>query len=174
MTFSAPLAFDAGLVLLGHGPAGQVRALLHHAGPGLAAALAQPWSGLLEGEDPAAALQAGRPGLVALARDPGQSLANGGHWAEALGAWRQPVLVLLTAEQVGWGLATASAALLRQHDVPLLGLVQWGQAWDGDLRRREGLPWLGWWAGDPDGAEAAVLRQALRVRGRQLAADLAG
>jgi hypothetical protein len=90
------------------------------------------------------------PGLAWLGLDPGQTLADGRSWAEALGAWRQPTLLLLEAAQLDGGAAAASTALLRQHRVLLLGLLQWGEPWQGQLRRREGLPWLG--ALGPDGS----------------------
>jgi hypothetical protein len=75
--------------------------------------------------------------------DPGLVLQGFGHWAEALGAWRQPVLLLLAAEQLQTGLPAAMAALLDQWQVPLAGLVQAGGPWQPDLRRGDGLPWLG-------------------------------
>jgi hypothetical protein len=37
----------------------------------------------------------------------------------------------------------AATALLRQWQVPLLGLMQWGGTWQADERLRDGLPWLG-------------------------------
>lgn len=82
-------------------------------------------------------------GLVSLPLDPGQALADGSTWAEALGAWHQPTLVIIGAQQHGSGVAASTTALLRQWRVPLLGLVQWGGSWNGELRRRDGLPWLG-------------------------------
>lgn len=157
------------LVLLGHGPADQVRELLRQAGPPLAAALALPWADWLDPAEPESALARPRPGLVGLPVDPGQSLPHGGNWAEALAAHRQPVLVLLSAVQVAWGLGAASAALMAQQRVPLLGLGQWGGRWDGELRRREPLPWLGW-LGEEAGMDAEPARHfALAVRFRQAA-----
>lgn len=177
MTFSGPAATPASLVLLAHGPAGPVRALLEQAGPQLAAALALPWAGLLDAAEPSAALAHRPAGLAGLPQDPGCSLETGGHWAELLGAWRQPAVVLLTAEQVAWGQAAASTALLTQQAVPLLGLVQWGEPWDRRRRRREGLPWLGWllpqWAVGADPEQGLPLREAARLRWARLAADRA-
>jgi len=174
MTFSRSGPTPAQLVVVAHGPAGPVRELLQQAAPALAAALALPWAGCLAPNAPSATLAALPAGLTALPIDPGQSLAAGEPWVEVLGAWRQPVLVLLTAEQVGWGLALASAALLAQRRVPLVGLVQWGEPWAAELRRREGLPWLGWLDSRPQGgdpAAAAGLAAALRLRWQRLASD---
>lgn len=81
--------------------------------------------------------------LASLPLDPGQALPDGSTWAEALGAWCLPTLVIVSAHQLSSGAAASSTALLRQWRVPLLGLVQWGGAWKSDLRRRDGLPWLG-------------------------------
>jgi hypothetical protein len=167
------------LVALAHGPAEQVRGLVQQAAPVLAAALALPWVGCLDASEPPLALADLSPGLAALPIDPGQGLVAGGHWAEALGAWRQPALVLFTAEQAGWGLAAASAALLAQQQVPLAGLVQWGGPWPAEHRRRDGLPWLGWLADQFGGRElpnsdepaAAQVAEALRLRWARLAGD---
>jgi hypothetical protein len=68
-------------------------------------------------------------------------------------------------------------ALLHQWQVPLAGLVQWGGAWDGEVRRGDGLPWLGWLVpeagvpegGEPDDAEPGQLARALERRWRQIA-----
>lgn len=178
MTISGPERSPAGLVVVAHGPAEQVQGRLEQAAPELAAALALPWAGFLDAAEPHVALAALPAGLVALPVDPGRSLATGGHWAEALGAWRQPAVALLSVDQVDAGWAAASAALLAQQGVPLLGLVQWGGPWDGPLRRREPLPWLGWLEpvpataapdGDAPGLRLA-LRQAAQLRWRALLA----
>jgi hypothetical protein len=163
------------LVLLAHGCADQVLALQRLAGPRLAKALDLHWAGFPDAADPADpdALLTDLPGgLVSLPLDPGQTLTAGGHWAEVLGAWRQPALVLVTAVQAASGVPAASAALLRQQGVPLVGLVQWGGPWEAERRRREGLPWLGWLTADgqPDTAalddQAAALAAAVRLRWR--------
>lgn len=81
--------------------------------------------------------------LAALDLDVGLPLADGRCWAEALGAWRQPVLLVVPAGQLGSGLPAAATALLRLWRVPVVGLLQWGGVWQAEERRRDGLPWLG-------------------------------
>ncbi|MGC5198324.1 hypothetical protein ACLD7X_016230, partial [Aphanothece microscopica RSMan92] len=139
------------LVLLGAGRAPEVAALTATAGPVLASALALSLEAPLPPADPHGGLAAlaerasssGSGALVPLPLDPGEPLADGSTWAEALGAWRQPALLLITAEQQASGLAAAMVALARQEGVPLAGLIQWGLPWRPELRRRQGLPWLG-------------------------------
>ncbi|WP_053068375.1 hypothetical protein [Synechococcus sp. GFB01] len=80
--------------------------------------------------------------------------------------------MLVTAVQASCGVPAASAALLRQQGVPLVGLVQWGGPWEAEWRRREGLPWLGWLTADDQPAvadledQAAALATALQLRWR--------
>lgn len=81
--------------------------------------------------------------FASLPLDPGQALMDGSTWAEALGAWCQPALVIIGAQQLSSGAAASTTALLRQWRVPLLGLLQWGGSWKAESRRRDGLPWLG-------------------------------
>lgn len=113
----------------------------------LARALALPHRPISDPGSPDRQLQqlqaSGEGWLASLPLDPGQALPDGSSWAESLGAWCQPTLVILGAQQLSSGAAASSTALLRQWRVPLLGLVQWGGAWKADLRRRDGLPWLG-------------------------------
>ncbi len=122
---------------------------------------------------------AAAPWLAALPLDPGLPLERGGSWAEALGAWRQPCLLVLRGEQMATGLPAAGSALLEHWRVPLAGLVQVGGDWQPALRRRDGLPWLGWLpetgvesgeAAEEAGAAMAALRQVLRSRWRVLQA----
>lgn len=102
--------------------------------------LADPWSP----HGPLGELGAAEGGwLASLPLDPGHPLADGGTWAEALGAWRQPTLLTIAAPQLASGAAASSLALLKQWRVPVVGLLQWGGAWNNDHRRRDGLPWLG-------------------------------
>jgi hypothetical protein len=167
----AGMAAEAGhppaLVLLAAGAAAALAALQGQAAPALAGVLGLP---LLAPLDPLApdaalaALAAGPPGLVPLPRDPGLPLADGRHWAAALGAWRQPVLVLLAAEQLDTGLPAALTALLQQRQVPCLGLVQWGGSWRPEQRRLEGLPWLGWLSAPASDEQAAALASACAAR----------
>ena len=146
------------LVVLSAGSAGQVKLLQAGLGPLLARALQWTWDDrwqhLGPGDDPNSALQqlhppggepapGPRPVLVGLPLDPGLPLACGGHWAEALGAWRQPALLVFSAEQLQTGVPAAMTALLKGWQVPLVGLVQWGESWAAAERRRDGLPWLG-------------------------------
>ena len=167
----AGVAAEAGhppaLVLLAAGAAAALAALQGQAAPALAGVLGLP---LLAPLDPLApdaalaALAAGPPGLVPLPRDPGLPLADGRHWAAALGAWRQPALVLLAAEQLDTGLPAALTALLQQRQVPCLGLVQWGGSWRPEQRRLEGLPWLGWLSAPASDEQAAALASACAAR----------
>jgi hypothetical protein len=146
------------LVVLSAGPAAQVKALQADSGPPLAQALQWSWDDrwqhLGPGDDPNGALQrlqlsdgasdpGTRPVFLGLPLDPGLPLACGGHWAEALGAWRQPAVLLFSAEQIQTGAPAAMTALLERWQVPLVGLVQWGEPWAWAERRRDGLPWLG-------------------------------
>lgn len=126
--------------------------------------------------DAALAVLAASPGawLAPLTLDPGLALPRGS-WAEALGAWRQPVLLLVGSAQPSTGLPAAATALLLQRGVPLVGLIQWGGAWDGEERRRDGLPWLGWLDAQATAAPGsaiddgeAVLLAALELRWRRI------
>jgi len=169
MTLSRP-GLPRPLVLVAAGPAAAVIALQQQAGPPLASALGLPWCEPLADQAPQLALAPlahQGPGLVPLPLDPGWPLPGAGHWAEALGAWRQPVLLLLAADQLDSGLPAAMVALLHQWQVPLAGLVQWGGAWDGDARRGDGLPWLGRLT--PERNEPGALALALERRWRQIA-----
>ncbi|MCX5949557.1 MAG: hypothetical protein NTY67_15750 [Cyanobacteria bacterium] len=160
----------------------------------LAALLELPIHRLSPPGDPNAALAAlaaacaalpvlapGPGGLGLLEIDPGLSLPAGGSWVEALGAWRQPCVLVIAADQLGCGWPAAGTALLQRWGVPLLGLLQWGGAWDGPARRRDALPWLGLaadpgvsWAGErgaggDDSAEPeAPLVLVLKRRWQQL------
>ncbi len=164
------------LVLAGAGPGGL--AALPQAAPRLQSLLALPATTELsqlaaqsvEPDQLMAALQGHRGGaLVALEQDPGRWLPAGTRWAEVLGAWRQPTLLLVTADDATSGLAAAYTALLDRSAVPLLGLVQWGGSWDGPARACEGLPWLGvLQPGDHGAAGAEVLLEALKLRWQRL------
>ncbi len=172
-----------GLLLLGLGRRQELEGLAAVAAR-LAAAEGVPLRQLTGAEDPnagLAALKAGAAGpwLAALPLDPGLPLERGGSWAEALGAWRQPCLLVLRGEQLDTGLPAAGAALLERWRVPLAGLVQVGGDWQPAIRRRDGLPWLGWLPeiGEGSGeaneeAEAAMaaLQHVLRGRWRVLQA----
>ncbi len=167
MTLSR-LGLQQPVVVVAAGAAASVLALQQLAGPRLASALGLAWGEPLDGHEPQQALAglAGlEPGLVPLPVDPGLPLDGAGHWAEALGAWRQPVLLLLSGDQLQSGLPAAMVALLRQWQVPLLGLVQCGGSWEQAERRCDGLPWLGSLEAPDD------LPIALELRWRQIAGD---
>ncbi|WP_156796686.1 hypothetical protein [Cyanobium sp. PCC 7001] len=179
MTVSGVL--PASLVLLAAGPPEPQRRLLEAAAPALAAALGLELAAALDPAVPVPQLMAlhrqvpapgAPPQLVPLPVDPGRTLADGSCWAEAVGAWRQPALLLLDADQQESGLPAAMTALLRQAAVPLVGLVQWGLPWQGGLRRRDGLPWLGVLpAAGEDGEHLALaLPAALKLGCAQLRA----
>ena len=171
MTLSRP-DLQQPLVLVVAGPAAAVALLQHQLGPQLAVALGLIWREPLDPQVPQhalAGLAEQGPGLVPLPVDPGLPLNGAGHWAEALGAWRQPVLLLLSGEQLETGLPAAMVALLHQWQVPLVGLVQGDGAWDPEARRGDGLPWLG--GLDPANGATGTLAAALTLRWRQIATD---
>lgn len=108
--------------------------------------------------------------LLPLGLDPGAELEQPGCWSEALGAWRQPVLLQLSAAEAASGLARAYTALLVAAGVPLVGLVQLDGPWQPERRRLDGLPWLGWLpaempqAGSLEEEAAEALRMHLLAR----------
>jgi hypothetical protein len=171
------------LVLVAAGPATTLAALQQQAAAPLAAALGVELLEPLQAPSPDPALEAlaTATGVLApLPIDPGLPLEEGRHWAAALGAWRQPALLLVAADQVESGLPAALHALMVVWQVPTLGLVQWGGRWDPQARRRDGLPWLGRLATDGTGdlAEAGPAastpeEQALELR-QSVAARWAG
>jgi hypothetical protein len=162
------------LVLLSCGTPPQIGALQAAAAPPLAQALdlqlahALPTAPGPQAHSALAALTAGT--LVPVPQDPGRTTADGGHWAELLGAWRQPCLLLISAEQLDSGVAAATTALLQQWQVPLLGLVQWQGSWDQQARLADQLPWLGCLGGRE--AQPAAVALAAARRGLQLQAQL--
>jgi len=164
------------LVLLACGTTPQISGLQAAAAPPLAQALQlQLGPALPTGPGPQAQAQASLAALpcgvlAPLTQDPGLALADGSHWAERLGAWRQPCLLLIHVEQLDSGVAAASTALLRQWQVPLLGLVQWQDPWNPQARLADQLPWLGWLDGLGQGADALAL--AARQRARLLHSQL--
>jgi hypothetical protein len=171
MTFSG-LREAGSLVLVAAGGPSEVAERLERTAAAVATALVLPLLpdlAPLEVPDLALEALAGGPspvGLACLGVDPGMALEDGLPWARALGAWRQPTLLLVEAHQLAAGTAAATTALLRQHGVPLRGLIQWGSPWQAELRRRDGLPWLGA-LGLADGDAGGVhdLRLALAVQG---------
>jgi hypothetical protein len=170
----APRSTPPALVLLGCGSRQQIEAVQQQAAAAVARTLGLQLAGPIGGDGDASdglgILQAGS--LTPLVLDPGLPLAGGGHWAETLGAWRQSALLLLSGAQLESGTPAAATALLRQWQVPLLGLVQWGGDWDTAARHSDGLPWLGWLDAAADSEAAAALALAAAVRWRQLDAEL--
>ena len=156
------------LVLLACGTPPQISALQAAAAPPLARALKLQLAPALPADpDPLAqaslaALQADL--LVPLSQDPGRTVVDGGHWAELLGAWRQPCLLLIGVEQLDSGVAAATTALLRQWQVPLLGLVQWQGPWNPQARLADQLPWLGWLNDLEQGADTLAGAAGQRAR----------
>lgn len=91
-------------------------------------------------------------------------------WVEAFAAFRLPTLLALAGGPRLGAEAALHQALLSQRRVPLLGLLQVGGDWQPQQRRREPLPWLGYWQpGDRDGL--LELRPLLQQRLRQLDLD---
>jgi hypothetical protein len=162
------------LVLLACGTPPQVTALQAAVGPAVAEALQRHLVAALPvepGPQAHAALAELPPNaLVPLPQDPGRTAADGSHWAELLGAWRQPCLLLISADQLDSGVAAATTALLQQWQVPLLGLVQWQGSWDRGARLADRLPWLGVLGGPEADADALALAAARRMQ--QLQAQL--
>jgi len=115
------------------------------------------------------------PWLAPLPLDPGQWIEPDGRWADSLGSWRQPTLLLITAAAAGGGIPAAYSALLKACGVPLVGLIQWGGPWDGPMRRREGLAWLGMVgeeipsSGSDQDAEDLAMAAALQLGWQHLA-----
>jgi hypothetical protein len=150
------------------------------AASGLGARLGLPLLAIDAALDPEAALtrlqaESG-PWLAPLTVDPGTWLGPAGRWGELLGAFRQPTVLLVEGTAVSGGTAAATTALLERAQVPLVGLIQWGGPWEPQIRRAEGLAWLGWLeASEANGPatpepkeEDPGLRQALLLRWRGL------
>ena len=166
---SAPMSTGFPL-LVGAGPLPELK--MRQACEALARACRCPLSTVASGASPAEILQ-NKPaatGLVRLSGDAARTSAKGdASWLQALADWRQPVLLLTSAEPDGAipGAAAAYAALCRELQVPLLGLVQLQGRWNGPARRRDGLSWLGWIPDEkhPDQAECVdALARRLQLR----------
>lgn len=168
MTIPSPATAGAGqdgplrLLLAACGRRQAIEDLLASTAPVLAASLALPLRSLANPEAPdqslaalhAAPADTGPGWLAPLPLDPGLPLPAACCWAEVLGSWRQPCLLLLRADELDTGRPAATAALLRQWRVPLLGLVQSGEPWTPQARRADGLPWLGWMPQRSDAQDA--------------------
>jgi hypothetical protein len=175
---SAPAFRQRPLTLTAFGTPRQVGALVGELGTLLASRLSMTPQPIDADATPQLALQSigatAEPGpdgvLLIVPIDPGVPLPGGGSWAEALGAWRLPTLVLLGAEQLRTGWPAAATALLRHHRVPLVGLIQGGGPWVEELRRQDGLPWLGHL--DADSEDREPLRSVVLDRCRRMVASL--
>ncbi|HRD41590.1 MAG TPA: hypothetical protein PLI52_02345 [Prochlorococcaceae cyanobacterium AMR_MDS_5431] len=89
------------------------------------------------------------PRLVILMKDMSQTLGLSVRWLKVLGATRQPCILLVSdtdSDSIGNN-AAAHQALLHQHGIPLVGILQIGGIWNPIERRRDGLSWCGWWQG---------------------------
>lgn len=166
---SAPMSTGFPL-LVGAGPLPELK--MRQACEALARACRCPLTTVASGASPAQILQhnpAAR-GLVRLSGDAARPTPQGdASWLQALADWRHPVLLLTSAESDGAipGSAAAYAALCRELNVPLLGLVQLQGPWNGRARRRDGLSWLGWIPDEhyPDQAECVdALARRLQLR----------
>lgn len=163
---------DQTLVVVGAGPLPEL--LMRRGATTLADGLGMPLISLAVGDAPHAALQTlsvQPPSLVRLCGDPGRLGADGQSWLDAMGAWRMPTLLLASPLGDGAmpGTVPAYLALCESRRIPLLGLVQLGGDWQGQERRRDGLPWCGWLAegSQPEAAMAveamlAVINQRVR------------
>ena len=159
-------------LLVGAGPLPELK--MRQACEALAKACQCPLTTVPSGATPAAVLKnnPAAKGLVRLSGDAAQPTPQGDvSWLHALADWRQTVLLLTTADSDGTipGTAPAYAALCRELNVPLLGLVQLQGPWNGPARRRDGLSWLGWIPDEnhPDQADCIdALARRLQLRSR--------
>ena len=157
-------------LLVGAGPLPELT--MRQACEALALACRCPLTTVSSGASPAEILQTNpaATGLVRLSGDAARATPEGdASWLQALADWRKPVLLLTSAEPDGAipGAAAAYAALCRELQVPLLGLVQLQGPWNGPARRRDGLSWLGWIPDEhhPDQAQYIdALAQRLQLR----------
>ena len=85
-------------------------------------------------------------GLVRILGDVGILTNEAGSWLEILGAWKCPVIFLVSPLPNGDipGLVAAYVALSKALSVEMIGIVQVGDAWNYKLRKMDGLPWCGW------------------------------
>jgi len=110
---------------------------------------------------------AAEPALLCIKEDPGRWLGSArGCWSQALGDFQHATVLLVTPDGQGHlsGAAAARAALLKSTGVPLLGLIQSRGPWDGQARREDGLPWLGWLTSEPETVSSVAA--ALQIRWR--------
>ena len=85
----------------------------------------------------------GAPGCAAAGSRPLAAL--GGRWAEVLGAWRQPTVLLIAAQQAVEACRRPTRPCCERCGVPLLGLIQWGGPFDGRPAAARDSPGWGRW-----------------------------
>ena len=88
-------------------------------------------------------------------------------WAEAVAAWRLPTLLLTPAGERLRSEAALHYSLLKQQQVPVLGLLQVGEPWHPADRQVDALPWLGCWNPE-EPQELAAFGSLLQQRFMQL------
>tara|TARA_Y100000991_G_scaffold19751_1_gene12864 strand:+ start:444 stop:917 length:474 start_codon:yes stop_codon:yes gene_type:complete len=88
-------------------------------------------------------------------------------WAEAVAAWRLPTLLLIPAGERLRSEAALHYSLLKQQQVPVLGLLQVGEPWHPADRQVDALPWLGCWNPE-EPQELAAFGSLLQQRFMQL------
>jgi len=89
-------------------------------------------------------------GLIQFSGDVAMAQQSGGSWLEALAAWRIPVVLIVKPLPSGQipGIASAYVALCKELKVPLIGVLQFGGAWNCQQRMLDGLPWCGLFPSD--------------------------
>lgn len=153
------------LVLLGAGPLPELS--MRCGAETLSDTLGLPLTTVAEGQSPDPSLvnlMASPPRLIRLAGDPGSLHHEGSSWMDALAAWKCPVILLGSPRPDGVmpGTIPAFTSLCETRGMVLLGLIQLGGLWLPEVRKRDGLPWLGWLSDSrldrnrPDQCDAAV------------------
>ena len=169
---------ERSLVLLGAGPLPELS--MRCGAETLSDTLGLPLTTVAEGQSPDPSLvnlMASPHSLIRLAGDPGSLHHEGNSWMDALAAWNCPVILLGSPRPDGVmpGTIPAFTALCETRGMVLLGLIQLGGSWIPEVRKRDGLPWLGWLSDTPldrnrpdhcDAAVEAVDRLSIIIRSR--------
>ena len=156
---------ERSLVLLGAGPLPELS--MRCGAETLSDTLGLPLTTVAEGQSPDPSLvnlMASPPSLIRLAGDPGSLHHEGNSWMDALAAWKCPVILLGSPRPDGVmpGTIPAFTSLCETRGMVLLGLIQLGGPWLPEVRKRDGLPCLGWLSDSrldrnrPDQCDAAV------------------